>query len=86
MDKRIVCKKTGKVLGAVAAATGIVAIGAVVASGAAVGAMVEGFKAAGKTVKDVLAEQTKKDIKATEEDVVEEVVVEATYEEEPEII
>ena len=86
MNKRIVCKKTGKVLGAVAAATGIVAIGAVVASGAAVGAMIEGFKAAGKTVKDVLAEQTEKDTKATEEDVLEEVAVEATYEEEPEMV
>jgi len=68
MNKRIVCKKTGKVLGAVAAATGIVAIGAVVASGAAVGAMVEGFKAAGKAVKKALDEQ---DIELPDAEVVE---------------
>lgn len=77
MNKRIVCKKTGKVLGAVAAATGIVAIGAVVASGAAVGAMVEGFKAAGKTVKKALDEQ---DIELTEAEVVEDMDAESSQE------
>ena len=77
MNKRIVCKKTGKVLGAVAAATGIVALGAVVASGAAVGAMVEGFKAAGKTVKKALDEQ---DIELTEAEVVEDMDAESSQE------
>lgn len=82
MNKRIVCKKTGKVLGAVAAATGIVAIGAVVASGAAVGAMVEGFKAAGKAVKDVLAE---KDVEVVANETVEEVTEEKVQEESQDI-
>ncbi|MBE5877414.1 MAG: hypothetical protein E7290_11070 [Lachnospiraceae bacterium] len=75
MNKRIVCKKTGKVLGAVAAATGIVAIGAVVASGAAVGAMVEGFKAAGKAVKKALDEQ---DIELPDAEVVEDMDAESS--------
>lgn len=77
MNKRIVCKKTGKVLGAVAAATGIVAIGAVVASGAAVGAMVEGFKAAGKAVKKALDEQ---DIELPDAEVVEDMDAESSQE------
>jgi len=49
-------KKTIKVAGALAAATGVVAISALVASGAAVGAVVEGFKSAGKVVKKKLEE------------------------------
>lgn len=47
-------KKALKVTGAVATATGVVALSALVASGAAVGAVVEGFKAAGDTFKDVM--------------------------------
>ena len=49
-------KKTLKVAGALAAATGVVAISALVASGTAVGAVVEGFKSAGKVVKKKLEE------------------------------
>lgn len=49
-------KKTVKIVGAVAAATGVVAISALVASGAAAGVVVEGFKSAGKVVKKKLEE------------------------------
>ena len=49
-------KKTLKIAGAFAAATGVVAISALVASGATVGAVVEGFKSAGKVVKKKLEE------------------------------
>lgn len=54
-DCQAIAKKSLKVAGAFAAATGVVALSAVVASGAAVGAMVEGFKSAGDTMKNVLA-------------------------------
>ena len=47
-------KKVVKVLGAVCLATGVVALGAVVASGAAVGAVVEGFKSAKDTMQKIL--------------------------------
>lgn len=53
MNKAVV-KKSLKVAGAFAAATGVVAISALVASGAAVGAVAEGFKEAGKVVKKSL--------------------------------
>lgn len=54
-DYQVIAKKSAKVAGAFAMATGIVALSAVVASGAAVGAMVEGFKSAKDAVKKSLA-------------------------------
>lgn len=50
---RIITKKALKITGAAAAATGVVALSALVASGAAVGAVVEGFKAAAVEVSEV---------------------------------
>ena len=47
-------KKVLKVLGASCLATGVVALSAVVASGAAVGAVVEGFKSAKNTMQEIL--------------------------------
>ena len=47
-------KKVVKVLGAVCLATGVVALSAVVASGAAVGAVVEGFRSAKNTMQKIL--------------------------------
>lgn len=45
-----------KVTGAVCAATGVVALSGLVASGAAVGAVVEGFKSAKDTMKKMMSE------------------------------
>ena len=59
---KISVKKTAKVAGAVCAATGIVALSALVASGAAVGAVVEGFKSAKDTMKKMLADEKGKEI------------------------
>lgn len=56
----VIAKKALKVTGAAAAATGVVALSALVASGAAVGAVVEGFKAAGSTFKEVMKKEEKK--------------------------
>lgn len=50
-------KKIGKLAGAVCVATGVVAVSALVASGAAVSAVAEGLKAAGSTVKKIMNEQ-----------------------------
>lgn len=50
-------KKAMKIAGAGCVAAGIVALSALVASGAAVGGVVEGFKEAQKAVKKVLAEK-----------------------------
>lgn len=47
-------KKALKIAGAACLATGVVAISAVVASGAAVGAVVEGFRSARNTMKQIL--------------------------------
>ena len=55
-----ITKKALKITGAAAAATGVVALSALVASGAAVGAVVEGFKAAGTTFKDVMKKEESK--------------------------
>ena len=77
MNKSVV-KKSLKVVGAFAAATGVVALSALVASGAAVGAIAEGFKEAGKVVKKSLdkTEQEKKNEETmAEEDNVETVEV-----------
>ena len=51
---QITGKKAMKVLGAACLATGVVALSAVVASGAAVGAVVEGFKSAKSTMQKIL--------------------------------
>lgn len=50
-----------KVAGATCAATGIVALSALVASGAAVGAVVGGFKTAGDTMKKMLSDEMEND-------------------------
>lgn len=47
-------KKVAKVLGAVCLATGVVALGAVLASGAAAGTMAQGFKSAKNTMREIL--------------------------------
>lgn len=52
-------KKLLKVAGAACAATGVVALSGLVASGAAVGAVVEGFKSAGDTIKKMLSDEPK---------------------------
>lgn len=49
-------KKVTRCIGAACAATGIVAMSGLVASGAAVGAVVEGFKSAASTMKRMLEE------------------------------
>lgn len=51
---QITGKKVVKVLGAACLATGVVALSAVVASGAAVGAVVEGFRSAKNTMQKIL--------------------------------
>lgn len=58
-------KKVVKVLGAVCLATGVVALSAVVASGAAVGAVAEGFRSAKNTMQRIL----KKDEATVEDEV-----------------
>lgn len=52
-------KKVLKVAGAACAATGVVALSGLVASGAAVGAVVEGFKSAADTMKRMLSDEPK---------------------------
>ena len=59
---QITGKKAAKVLGAACLATGVVALSAVVASGAVVGAVVEGFK----TAKDTMQKILKKDAAAAD--------------------
>lgn len=72
-------KKVLKIVGGVCAATGVVAMSALVASSAAVGAVVEGFKSAAKVVKKSLdeaentSEVTEDDFEETEA-IVDEVV------------
>lgn len=51
-------KKALKIAGAACLATGVVAISAVVASGAAVEAVVEGFRSARNTMKQILKGET----------------------------
>ena len=50
-------KKIAKCAGAACAATGVVALSSLVASGAAVGAVVEGFKSAGSIMKRMLEDE-----------------------------
>lgn len=52
-------KKIAKCAGAACAATGVVALSSLVASGAAVGAIVEGFKSAGSIMKRMLEDEPK---------------------------
>lgn len=49
-------RKAVKALGAACLATGIVALGAVLASGAAAGTMAQGFRSAKNTVREILRE------------------------------
>lgn len=65
---QITGKKVVKVLGAVCLATGVVALSAVVASGAAVGAVAEGFRSAKNTMQRIL----KKDEATVEDEVLSE--------------
>ena len=51
---QITGKKAVKVLGAACLATGVVTLSAVIASGAAVGAVAEGFKSAKNTMQKIL--------------------------------
>ena len=60
-------KSAAKVAGATWAATGIVALSALVASGAAVGAIIEGFISAKNTMKKLLADETGKEILVDEQ-------------------
>ena len=60
-------KKVMKVAGAACAATGIVAISALVASGAAIEAVVEGFKSARNTAKKVLSDGSENEIVVDEQ-------------------
>lgn len=55
-------KSVVKVAGAACAATGVVAVSALVASGAAAGAVAGGFISAKNTVKRLLADETGKEI------------------------
>lgn len=54
-------KKLGKIAGATCVATGVVAVSALVASGAAVGAIAEGFRSASSTMKKILNRQKQGD-------------------------
>ena len=64
-------KKVVKVLGAACLATGVVALSAVVASGAAVGAVAEGFRSAKNTMQKIL----KKDETAAADEVLEKSII-----------
>lgn len=50
---KVTGKQVMKVAGAVCLATGVVALSAVVASGAAIGAVAEGFKSAKNTMQNI---------------------------------
>lgn len=58
---KINVKSAAKVAGAACAATGVVALSALVASGAAAGAIVEGFISAKDTMKKLLADEAGKE-------------------------
>lgn len=87
-DYQVIAKKSAKVAGAFAMATGIVALSAVVASGAAVGAMVEGFKSAKDAVQKSLAKSENENPEAVSAEVENEEVAnaEATTEEVAEVV
>lgn len=67
VNLQTVANKSVKAAGAFAVAAGVVAVSAVVASGAAVGAMVEGFWAAGSAAKSVLTKDERKKQEAAQE-------------------
>ena len=62
MEININMKKVGKYVGAACAATGVVALSGLVASGAAVGAVVEGFRSAAATMKNMVQDGTPDDV------------------------
>lgn len=62
MEININMKKVGKYVGAACAATGVVALSGLVASGAAVGAVVEGFRSAAATMKKMVQDGTPDDV------------------------
>ena len=64
MDERVrkFGVKSAKITGALCMATGVVVLGSLVASGAAVGAVVEGFKSAKNTMKKILKEEQDNEI------------------------
>lgn len=72
-------KKVLKVTGAACAATGVIALSGLVASGAAVGAVVEGFKSAAEMVKKTLSEgvRAEADAEMTEHPAAEEAAAES---------
>lgn len=63
-------KKAAKVLGIACLATGVVALSAVIASGAAVGAVAEGFRSAKNIARKVWKKEETIEDKAIEEKVV----------------
>lgn len=68
-------KRVMKIAGAACAATGVVALSGLVASGAAVGAVVEGFKSAANTMKKMLSDEPKSEsATAKKEEIVAETV------------
>lgn len=85
-DVKVVAKKTLKVAGALAAGAGVIAISALVASGAAVGAVAEGFKSAKKAAKKVLNENEDTEVVETENFSDDEVLTEETEVSETEIV
>lgn len=62
MEININMKKVGKYVGAACAANGVVALSGLVASGAAVGAVVEGFRSAAATMKKMVQDGTPDDV------------------------
>lgn len=76
------CGKTVKIAGGLCAATGVMALSAVVASGAALGAVVEGFKAARKTMSEIV----EKEFSIRKEEVCGEVPVQTEQKAEKEIM
>lgn len=89
-DVKVVAKKTLKYAGALAVGAGVVAVSALVASGAAVGAVAEGFKSAQKAAKKVLKEDENTEVVETEEvseeEILEENVTEEVTDKEEEIV
>lgn len=59
IDVAKIAKTSLKVAGAACVATGVVVVGAIVASGAAVGSIAEGFKQAKRAVADIFKKDEK---------------------------
>ncbi len=83
-DVKSVTKKTLKYVGAFTIGAGVIATSSLVATGAAVGAVVEGFKAAQKAAKKVLNEKEETEIVDVEEMLEEEYSDEVVNEEKEE--